>query len=130
MQRHPPARTQVAEQTPLSALRVGELAVEAGIPAGVINILSGDGPVAGAALASHPGVNKVCACVLPGLYSSMVTSLPLHAPTQLHAVLRRQVAFTGSTEVGKLIMQQAAKNIVSTSARPGCSCCACCSSAP
>ena len=49
---------QVAEQTPLSALRVGELAIEAGIPPGVINILSGDGPVAGAALAKHPGVNK------------------------------------------------------------------------
>ena len=44
----------MAEQTPLSALRVGELAVEAGIPAGVINILSGDGPVAGAALCQPP----------------------------------------------------------------------------
>ena len=38
---------------------MGELAIEAGIPPGVINILSGDGPVAGAALAKHPGVNKV-----------------------------------------------------------------------
>ena len=50
---------QVAEQTPLSALRVGELALEAGIPPGVINIIPGSGSVAGAALASHKGVNKV-----------------------------------------------------------------------
>lgn len=49
---------QVAEQTPLSALRVGELALEAGIPPGVINIIPGSGSVAGAALASHKGVNK------------------------------------------------------------------------
>lgn len=49
---------QVAEQTPLSALRVGEIALEAGIPPGVINIITGDGPVAGAALATHPGVDK------------------------------------------------------------------------
>jgi len=40
-----------AEQTPLSALRIGELALEAGIPNGVINILSGYGPTAGRALA-------------------------------------------------------------------------------
>ena len=39
-----------AEQTPLSALRIGELALEAGIPEGVINILSGFGPTAGQAL--------------------------------------------------------------------------------
>ncbi len=51
---------QVAEQTPLSALRVGELALEAGIPPGVLNIVPGSGSVAGAALASHKGVNKVC----------------------------------------------------------------------
>ncbi len=53
---------QVAEQTPLSALRVGELAIQAGIPPGVINIIPGDGPVAGAALAKHPGIDKVCQC--------------------------------------------------------------------
>jgi acyl-CoA reductase-like NAD-dependent aldehyde dehydrogenase len=47
-----------AEQTPLSALRLGELALEAGIPAGVINVLSGDGET-GAALVDHPGVNKL-----------------------------------------------------------------------
>ena len=67
-----------AEQTPLSALKLGELILEAGIPPGVVNIITGDG-VAGAALAQHPGVDKV--------------------------------AFTGSTEVGKLVMQAAAKNL-------------------
>jgi acyl-CoA reductase-like NAD-dependent aldehyde dehydrogenase len=47
-----------AEQTPLSALRLGELALESGIPAGVINVLGGDGET-GAALVDHPGVNKI-----------------------------------------------------------------------
>jgi acyl-CoA reductase-like NAD-dependent aldehyde dehydrogenase len=47
-----------AEQTPLSALRLGELALEAGIPAGVINVLSGDGET-GAALVDNPGVDKI-----------------------------------------------------------------------
>ncbi|EIE18437.1 aldehyde dehydrogenase [Coccomyxa subellipsoidea C-169] len=70
----------VAEQTPLSALRVGELALEAGLPPGVLNIIPGDGPVAGAALASHKGIDKI--------------------------------AFTGSTEVGKIIMRQAAENVI------------------
>ncbi len=65
-----------AEQTPLSALRIGELIVEAGFPEGVVNILPGYGPTAGAALANHMDVDKV--------------------------------AFTGSTEVGKLIMKAAA----------------------
>ncbi|DBB05307.1 TPA: Aldehyde dehydrogenase 2 member B7, mitochondrial [Trebouxia sp. C0006] len=69
----------VAEQTPLSALRVGELALEAGLPAGVLNIVPGSGEVAGAAVAKHAGIDKV--------------------------------AFTGSTEVGKLIMKQAAERI-------------------
>lgn len=67
-----------AEQTPLSALRVGELIVEAGFPAGVVNILSGYGPTAGAAIAHHRDIDKV--------------------------------AFTGSTEVGHLIMEAAAKS--------------------
>ncbi|HEX8204059.1 MAG TPA: aldehyde dehydrogenase family protein [Isosphaeraceae bacterium] len=48
-----------AEQTPLSALRLGELALEAGYPAGVINIVPGFGPTAGAALVGHPGVDKI-----------------------------------------------------------------------
>lgn len=47
-----------AEQTPLSAIRVGQLAVEAGFPPGVINIVNGDGAT-GAALVEHPGVNKI-----------------------------------------------------------------------
>ncbi len=48
-----------AEQTPLSAIKLGELILEAGIPDGVVNILTGFGSVAGAALAAHPGVDKV-----------------------------------------------------------------------
>ena len=67
-----------AEQTPLTALRVGELAMEAGFPEGVVNIVPGYGETAGAAIAEHPDVDKV--------------------------------AFTGSTEVGKLIMQAAARS--------------------
>jgi aldehyde dehydrogenase (NAD+) len=67
-----------AEQTPLTALRVGELIIEAGFPAGVVNILPGYGPTAGAAIAWHNGVDKV--------------------------------AFTGSTEVGHLIMEAAARS--------------------
>jgi aldehyde dehydrogenase (NAD+) len=67
-----------AEQTPLSALRVGELAMEAGVPEGVINIVPGFGETAGAAVAAHMDIDKV--------------------------------AFTGSTEVGKLIMQAAASS--------------------
>ena len=48
-----------AEQTPLSALRLGELIVEAGFPAGVVNIVTGDGPQTGAPLAAHEDVDKV-----------------------------------------------------------------------
>jgi acyl-CoA reductase-like NAD-dependent aldehyde dehydrogenase len=47
-----------AEQTPLTALRIGELALEAGIPPGVINVLTGEGDT-GAALVDHPGVDKI-----------------------------------------------------------------------
>ena len=68
-----------AEQTPLSALRLGELFLEAGFPKGVVNIVPGYGETAGAALAAHAGVDKV--------------------------------AFTGSTEVGKLILHAAAGNL-------------------
>ena len=68
-----------AEQTPLSALRFGELIQEAGIPDGVVNIVTGFGETAGAALAEHPDVDKV--------------------------------AFTGSTEVGKIIVRAAADNL-------------------
>src|SRR4051794_15870298 len=48
-----------AEQTPLTALRLGELALEAGYPEGVINIVPGFGPTTGAALVAHPGVDKI-----------------------------------------------------------------------
>jgi aldehyde dehydrogenase (NAD+) len=67
-----------AEQTPLSALRIGELILEAGFPPGVVNILSGYGPTAGAAISHHMDIDKV--------------------------------AFTGSTEVGHLIMEASAKS--------------------
>jgi aldehyde dehydrogenase (NAD+) len=66
-----------AEQTPLTALRIGELICEAGFPPGVVNILPGYGPTAGAALARHMDVDKI--------------------------------AFTGSTEVGHLVMEAAAQ---------------------
>jgi phenylacetaldehyde dehydrogenase len=68
-----------AEQTPLTALRFGELIQEAGVPDGVVNIVTGFGETAGAALAEHPDVDKV--------------------------------AFTGSTEVGKLIVKASAGNL-------------------
>jgi aldehyde dehydrogenase (NAD+) len=48
-----------AEQTPLTALRIGELAIEAGFPAGVINLINGLGETAGAALVGHPDVDKI-----------------------------------------------------------------------
>jgi phenylacetaldehyde dehydrogenase len=76
-----------AEQTPLSALRLGELIEEAGFPPGVVNIVTGYGETAGAALAAHPDVDKV--------------------------------AFTGSTEVGKLIVQAAAGNLKKVSLELG-----------
>jgi phenylacetaldehyde dehydrogenase len=76
-----------AEQTPLTALRLGELIQEAGIPDGVVNIVPGFGETAGAALAAHPGVDKI--------------------------------AFTGSTEVGKLILQAAAGNLKKVSLELG-----------
>jgi acyl-CoA reductase-like NAD-dependent aldehyde dehydrogenase len=48
-----------ASYTPLTALRLGELALEAGIPPGVINVVTGPGGTAGAALAAHPAVGKI-----------------------------------------------------------------------
>ena len=48
-----------AEQTPLSCLRLAELALEAGFPPGVINVVPGYGPTAGAALVAHPQVDKI-----------------------------------------------------------------------
>jgi len=48
-----------AEEAPLTALRLGELALEAGVPEGVINIVTGPGEIVGAALTAHPDVDKV-----------------------------------------------------------------------
>ena len=48
-----------AEQTPLTALKLGEMAMEAGFPSGVINIVNGFGETAGAPLVAHPGVDKI-----------------------------------------------------------------------
>ncbi|XP_049837438.1 aldehyde dehydrogenase 1A1-like isoform X1 [Schistocerca gregaria] len=67
-----------AEQTPLCILYLAALTKEAGFPNGVINVVPGYGPTAGAAVSSHPDIAKV--------------------------------AFTGSTQVGKIIMETAAKS--------------------
>ena len=64
-----------AEQTPLSVLRLADLVAEAGIPAGVLNIVTGNGETAGDRMVRHPDVDKI--------------------------------AFTGSTEVGKIINRAA-----------------------
>ena len=69
-----------AEEAALTVLRLGELAEQAGLPPGVLNIVTGYGPEAGAALAAHPGI--------------------------------RHLTFTGSVEVGILVAQAAAQNIV------------------
>jgi phenylacetaldehyde dehydrogenase len=68
-----------AEDTSLTALRLAELMQEAGFPPGVLNVVTGLGERAGAALAAHPGVDKI--------------------------------AFTGSTEVGKLMLEAARGNL-------------------
>ncbi len=68
-----------AELTPLSALRLAELILEAGIPEGVVNVLVGKGSIVGQRLIEHPDVAKI--------------------------------GFTGSTEVGRLVMQGAAQTI-------------------
>ncbi|HEY7784001.1 MAG TPA: betaine-aldehyde dehydrogenase [Pyrinomonadaceae bacterium] len=76
-----------AEQTPVTAMELGQLIAEAGFPEGVVNIVPGFGETAGAALASHPGINKI--------------------------------AFTGSTEVGKIIARAAADNLTKVSLELG-----------
>jgi len=69
----------LAEQTPLTGLYIADLVREAGFPEGVVNVIPGFGPTAGAAIANHPDIDKV--------------------------------AFTGSTEVGKIIQNAAAGNL-------------------
>jgi acyl-CoA reductase-like NAD-dependent aldehyde dehydrogenase len=76
-----------AEQTPVTAMELGSLIQEAGFPDGVVNIVPGYGETAGAALASHAGIDKI--------------------------------AFTGSTEVGKLIAHAAADNLTKVSLELG-----------
>ena len=76
-----------AEQTPVTAMELAKLIQEAGFPEGVVNIVPGYGETAGAALAAHPGIDKV--------------------------------AFTGSTEVGKLIAKAAAENLTKVSLELG-----------
>jgi len=76
-----------AEQTPVGAMELAKLIQEAGFPEGVVNIVPGYGETAGAALASHPGIDKI--------------------------------AFTGSTEVGKLIAKSAADNLTKVSLELG-----------
>ncbi|HZI88543.1 MAG TPA: betaine-aldehyde dehydrogenase [Pyrinomonadaceae bacterium] len=76
-----------AEQTPVTAMELGKLIQEAGFPEGVVNIVPGYGETAGAALAAHPGIDKI--------------------------------AFTGSTEVGKLIARAAAENLTKVSLELG-----------
>ena len=76
-----------AEQTPVTAMELGKLFQEAGFPDGVVNIVPGYGETAGAALAAHPGIDKI--------------------------------AFTGSTEVGKLIAHAAADNLTKVSLELG-----------
>lgn len=76
-----------AEQTPLTAIRLAELAGEVGFPAGVFNVVPGFGETAGAALVAHPGVDAI--------------------------------AFTGSTEVGKIVMRSAADTLKKVSLELG-----------
>jgi len=67
-----------AEQTPLTALRLGELAMEAGSPPGVINIVNGFGETAGDALVKHPGVDKIA---FTGEYRTAQIIMANAAPT-------------------------------------------------
>jgi acyl-CoA reductase-like NAD-dependent aldehyde dehydrogenase len=76
-----------AEQTPVTAMELGKLIQEAGFPEGVVNIVPGFGETAGAALAAHPGIDKI--------------------------------AFTGSTDVGKLIARAASENLTKVSLELG-----------
>ena len=76
-----------AEQTSLVALRLAELCLEAGLPDGVLNVVTGYGEAAGAALAAHDGVDKI--------------------------------TFTGSTEVGRLLVRAAAGNLKKVSLELG-----------
>ena len=78
--------------------------VQAGLPPGVLNVVSGFGPTAGAALASHMDVDKV-------RYSHVIlASSCLLASNLMIECLHLQIAFTGSTETGKIVHELAAKS--------------------
>jgi hypothetical protein len=79
-----------AEQTPLSALRVGELIMEAGFPEGVVNLLPGYGPTAGAALARHMDVDKVAFTGSTEVGKNHHAQRGRHQPQARHARTRRQ----------------------------------------
>jgi aldehyde dehydrogenase (NAD+) len=68
-----------AELAPLSALKLGELALEAGLPAGVLNIVPGFGTVAGQALVDHPLVNKISFTGSPAVGKHIMASAAKHA---------------------------------------------------
>ncbi|KAL0440880.1 UNVERIFIED_CONTAM: Aldehyde dehydrogenase family 2 member B4, mitochondrial [Sesamum radiatum] len=116
-----------AEQTPLTALYVSKLFHEAGLPDGVLNVVSGYGPTAGAALASHMDIDKEqCATIgpliVPKNRTSIMQSIVILAPTcyfqsifGFYVPLRSraallQLAFTGSTDTGKVVLELAAKS--------------------
>jgi aldehyde dehydrogenase (NAD+) len=67
-----------AELTPLSALWLGQLALEAGLPPGVLNVLPGYGTTAGAALVSHPDVDKISFTGSPGVGRSIMRAAAEH----------------------------------------------------
>jgi aldehyde dehydrogenase (NAD+) len=98
----------VAEQTPLSALRLGELIMEAGFPPGVVNILTGDGPVAGTLVVFSVSLPKEYEGRLIFFFFCVVGET-LGAALAEHPDVDK-IAFTGSTEVGKLIGIAAYKN--------------------
>jgi aldehyde dehydrogenase (NAD+) len=76
-----------ASQTPLTALEMGRIGIDAGLPPGVLQVLPGSGSVAGMALVRHPGVDKI--------------------------------AFTGSTEVGRTVLREAAGTLKRTTLELG-----------
>ena len=68
-----------AELTPLSALKLGELALQAGLPAGVLNVVPGFGAIAGQALVDHPLVNKISFTGSPAVGKHIMASASKHA---------------------------------------------------
>ncbi|THG13465.1 hypothetical protein TEA_016749 [Camellia sinensis var. sinensis] len=97
-----------AEQTPLSALFVTKLLHEAGLPPGVLNVVSGFGATAGAALAKHMDVDKAglppgVLNVVSGFGATAGAALAKHMDVD-------KIAFTGSTDTGKIVLELACKS--------------------